>query len=63
MQIAVAVGVTVIVGNARTVTTLVARLIQPLASVPVTVYVVVTTGDALTVDPVELLNPVDGDHE
>ena len=41
-----------------------------MASVPeqvlfdtVTVYVVVTVGDATGLDIVELLNPVDGDHE
>ncbi len=37
-------------------------LVQPLASVPVTVYVVVEDGFAETVDPVVPDKPVDGDH-
>src|SRR5690349_13769405 len=41
-----------------TVTCVVA--VQPLAFVPVTVYVVVDTGDAVTDEPVVLLNPVAG---
>ena len=41
-----------------TVTCVVA--VQPLAFVPVTVYVVVDAGDAVTDEPVVLLNPVAG---
>ena len=35
---------------------------QPLL-VPVTVYVVVEVGDAVTEFPVVVFNPVDGDHK
>lgn len=37
--------------------------VQPLTSVPVTVYVVVEDGLAETLAPVVLLRPVGGDHE
>jgi hypothetical protein len=37
--------------------------VQPLASVPVTVYVIVEDGLAETLAPVVLLRPVAGDHE
>jgi hypothetical protein len=37
--------------------------VQPFASVPVTVYVVVDVGDAETVVPEEEDKPVDGDQE
>jgi hypothetical protein len=40
----------------NTVTLVVSELIHPLASVPVTVYCVVTEGLAVTLDPVEELN-------
>ncbi len=36
--------------------------VQPLASVPVTVYVVVEVGPAETTLPVDADNPVDGDQ-
>ena len=45
-----------------TVTVTCAVEVQPLASVPVTVYVVVEEGLAETLAPVVLLNPVAGDH-
>jgi hypothetical protein len=41
---------------------LVAWSVQPLASVPVTVYVVVAVGLAVTVTPVVADSPVAGDH-
>lgn len=53
-------GATVIVGNAFTVMVRVAVFAQPLALVPVTVYVVVTVGDTVIVVPVVALNPVAG---
>jgi hypothetical protein len=37
--------------------------VQPLTSVPVTVYVVVDVGFAVTGDPVVELSAVDGVHE
>jgi hypothetical protein len=43
-----------------TVTVTVAVFVQPFALVPVTVYVVVAVGDAVTVAPVVALNPVAG---
>jgi hypothetical protein len=55
-------GDTVIAGLLITVTTTVVDAVQPLALVPTGVYVVVTLGDAVTVAPVELFNPVDGDQ-
>ena len=36
--------------------------VQPLKSVPVTVYVMVEAGFAVTVEPVVALSPVAGDH-
>ena len=45
-----------------TVTVTCAVAVQPLASVPVTVYVVVEEGLAETLAPVVLLSPVAGDH-
>ena len=33
-----------------------------MASTPVTIYVVVTVGLAITVDPVVVLNPIEGDQ-
>jgi hypothetical protein len=46
-----------------TVTTLVIVFVQPFTAVPVIVYVVVVDGFAVTLAPVEALNPVLGDHE
>jgi len=43
------------VGNGLTVTTTLAELVQPLLSVPVTVYVVVAVGDTVIVAIVLLL--------
>jgi len=45
-----------------TVTVTCAVAVQPLASVPVTVYVVVEEGLAETLAPVVVLSPVAGDH-
>jgi hypothetical protein len=45
------------VGNAFTVTVTVAVFVHPLDAVPVTVYVVVTVGLAVTGDPVVELSP------
>jgi hypothetical protein len=53
-------GVTFIVGNGFTETVTVLVLLQPLALVPVTVYVVVEEGDAETVGPVVPLKPDEG---
>ena len=61
-QIAGADGVTVIVGLGFTVTVTVAVFVHPLTAVPVTVYVVVTVGDAVTVAHVVQLRPVAGVH-
>lgn len=49
-----------VVGTGFTLTCLVAWSVQPLASVPVTVYVTVVVGDAVTLVPVVALNPVAG---
>ena len=49
-------------GNGRTVTVTCAVLVHPKAPVPVTVYVVVEFGDAVTVEPVVGLKPVVGDQ-
>ena len=46
-----------------TVTVTVAVLLQDKVLVPVTVYVVVTVGEAETLEPVVAERPVDGDHE
>ena len=54
---------TVIAGNGFTVTVTVAVLLQPIEFVPVTVYVVVTAGVAVTFTPVVADNPVDGSQE
>jgi hypothetical protein len=61
-QIVLFAAVAVIVGIGLTVTTEVAVLLQPFASVPVTVYVDVDVGFAVTVAPVEADSPVDGDQ-
>lgn len=60
---AVAPAVVAIVGNALTVIVRVAVRVQPLAFVPVTVYVVVTVGVAVMLAPVDALKPVVGSHE
>ena len=61
-QIDAAGGVTVIVGRGNTVTVQVAVPVQPKAFVPVTVYVVVTVGEAVTTEPVVALKFVAGAH-
>jgi hypothetical protein len=53
-------GLMVIVGRGRTVTVTVAVPVQPAALVPVTVYVVVTVGDAVGLGQVVQLKPVEG---
>lgn len=60
LQIAV-LGETVI-ATVLTVTVICAVAVHPLLPVPVTVYVVVDVGEAVTDDPVVLLNPVAGLH-
>ena len=54
---------TVVTGIGLTVTITVAELVQPAAEVPVTVYVVVAAGFAVTEVPVVALKPVAGAHE
>jgi len=54
-------GGTVMTGSGLTVTVTCAVCVHPLR-VPVTVYVVVVVGLAVTLAPVVLLNPVGGDH-
>ena len=56
-------GVTVITGRGFTVTVTCAVAEHPLPSVPVTVYVVVDDGFAVTGEPVDELRLVDGVHE
>lgn len=63
LQIADAPTEVLMVGSGFTVMVRVAVLTQPLALVPLTVYVVVTVGEAVTFAPVVTLSPVDGDHE
>ena len=53
---------TLMVGNGLTVTVTVVVPTQPAAEVPVTVYVVVVVGFAVTLAPVVALNPVAGDQ-
>ena len=53
-------GVTVTTGRGFTVTVTCAVAVQLLLSVPVTVYVVVEDGFAVTLEPVEALRSVDG---
>ena len=53
---------TLTVGNGKTVTVAVAVFKQPLAAVPVIVYVVVVVGLAVTLAPVVALSPVLGDQ-
>ena len=62
LQTVVEEGLTVIAGGVETFTVLVAVFTQPFASVPVTVYVVVVVGDAVTLVPVEELSVPDGVH-
>lgn len=50
------------VGMGLTVTVTTSVFTQPFAFVPVTVYVVVLAGDALTLAPEVALRPVAGDH-
>ena len=52
-------GVTVTTGGGLTVTVTCAVAVHPL-DVPVTVYVVVLVGFAVTEEPVVLLNPIAG---
>lgn len=54
--------VTVTVGDGFTVITCVPLAVQPLALVPVTVYVVVVVGEHTTMAPVVELSPADGVH-
>ena len=54
-------GETLITGGGFTVTVTCAVAVHPLL-VPVTVYVVVVAGVAVTDEPVVLLKPVGGDH-
>ena len=55
-------GVMLAFGAGRMLIVFVVELTQPLAFVPVMVYVVVTLGEATTEVPVVLLNPVAGDQ-
>ena len=55
-------GVTEITGSGFTFTVTCVDAVQPLPSVPVTVYVVVEVGLAVTVEPVVALSPVAGDQ-
>ena len=49
-------------GSGFTFTVTCVDAVQPLLSVPVTVYVEVEVGFAVTVEPVVALSPVAGDH-
>ena len=49
-------------GNGFTFTVTCVDTVQPLLSVPVTVYVEVEVGFAVTVEPVVALSPVAGDQ-
>ena len=53
---------TEITGRGFTFTVTCVDAVQPLPSVPVTVYVEVEVGFAVTVEPVVALSPVAGDH-
>ena len=61
-HIGVAVALTPNVGDGITLITILSILLQPAPLEPVTVYVVVTFGNALTLAPVFALKPVEGDH-
>lgn len=52
----------VIVGLGLTVIARIAVFLQPLALVPVTVYVTLTVGEQVIGVPVVAVNPVDGVH-
>jgi hypothetical protein len=54
---------TAVTGTGLTVTVTVVVAVHPAAEVPVTVYVVVAGGLAVTEAPVVVLSPVAGDHE
>jgi hypothetical protein len=56
-------GETVTAGTGFIVTVTCAEALQELLSVPVTVYIIVEDGEAVTVEPVVELNPVAGLHE
>jgi carbohydrate-selective porin OprB len=62
LQIVAEPGVTLTVGNVLTVTVTLAVFWQPLADVPVTVYVVVLAGLACTVAALVASKPVGGDQ-
>jgi hypothetical protein len=62
VQIVVALAVIVALGAFTTVTVTWSVFTQPFASVPVTVYVVVAVGLAVTAAVFVALKPVDGDH-
>lgn len=62
VHIAAAPTVVVITGSAITVIVCVAVLIQLLAFLPVTVYVLVAVVEQVTVAPVVVLRLVAGDH-
>jgi hypothetical protein len=53
---------TEITGSGLTFTVTCVEAVQPFTSVPVTVYVVVDVGFAVTVEPVVALSPVAGDQ-
>jgi len=55
-------GLVFITGRGLIVTVTLFVLEQPFPSVTVTVYVTVDDGPAITVDPVDPDNPVEGDH-
>ena len=59
----VAGGETVTTGRGLIVTVTCAVAVHPLLFVPVTIYVVVEVGDAVTGEPVVALSPVAGVHE
>src|SRR5687768_10116867 len=50
-------------GNGNTLTATVSCDEQPCPAVPMTVYVVLTVGEAETEAPVVVVKPVEGDHE
>ena len=55
-------GITTIIGKGLMVTVTLLVLLHPLTSVPVTVYIVVEEGLAVTVAPVVDESPEAGDH-
>jgi hypothetical protein len=58
----IAADVTVTIGSGFTFTVTCVDAVHPLLSVPVTVYVEVEVGFAVTVEPVVALSPVAGDQ-